>query len=204
MRPFRLLRTRSASHANTCRLNQFGDWDFCTEIATQAISVKLTRLRLADRSGRGRRKYGVSGELQPAGATYFLVIPRRRSGPHRLIVDLGDDHRQVVTMESVPASPAGKPELCSNAKCEAFQFDGRVEIRATGAHPSAGWQEVFEQLPIRIFPPLYRLVCFPPTGVVAQVITLFETSTSFSSDSPVTSVMVHDSRGRHKVPVQMK
>ncbi len=188
---------------NTCTVNQFGDPEICTEIAFQPIPVKAVQLRLADPTGAGRRIYRLSGELEPAGAEYFLIVPRRRSEPHRLVVDLGQDRRRVVTLELM-TSPQSKPELCKNANYEAVQSDGKVTILANGEHPTAGWKVAFEQLPIEIFPPQYRLVCFPPGGIVAQVITPFETTTSFAADNPVKQVVVHDNKGQHKIAVQQK
>lgn len=189
---------------NTCTLTQFGDPGVCTEIAFQPHDVKLAQLRLADPSGQGRRLYQLRGELEPAGSRYFLVVPRRRSGPHRLVVDLGNDLRRVVTLESIPESPRGKPELCKNAKYRAEQADGKVTLFARGENSSSGWKVSFEQLPIEIFPPQFRLVCVRPTGPAAQVITPFEATTSFSAKQTVQHVSVHDARGRHKVPVQQR
>lgn len=189
---------------NTCTLTRFGDPGVCTQIFFAPIEVKLRQLRLADPSGQGRRLFQLDGKLAPPGASFFLVVPRRRSQPHRLVVDLGNDHRRVVTLETMPEPPAGKPELCKNAKYRAAQADGKVTLYARGEHPTAGWKVAFEQLPIRIFPPQFRLVCFPPNDETAQVITPFETETSFAANQSVRQVVVHDDRGQHKVPVEQE
>jgi hypothetical protein len=188
---------------NTCTVTQFGDLGVCTEIFFRPIPVKLIQLRIADPTGAGRRLFQLSGELEPAGAKYFLVVPRRRSEAHRLVVDLGDERRRVVTLEPV-AKPIPKPELCKNVEYEAEQSGGKVTLTANGEHPTAGWKVTFEELPIRIFPPQFRLVCYPTDEIVAQVITPFEASTSFDSDDPVKQVIVHDQNGQHKVTVQQK
>jgi hypothetical protein len=186
---------------NTCTVTQFGDPGVCTQIAFPPVDIKLVQLRLADPQGQGRRLFRLDGQLDPPGASYFLVVPRRRSEPHRLVIDLGNDRRRVVTLESRPVLPKAKPELCKVARYRARQSADTITIYASGEHPSAGWKVAFEQLPIRIFPPQFRLVCFPPSGSVATVITPFETETSFAADQPVKQVVVHDRAGQHKIPV---
>ena len=106
-------------------------------------------------------------------------------------------------MEAVPG-PVSKPELCNKAKYRAEQADGKVVIFAEGEHPTGGWKVAFEQLPIRIYPPEFRLVCSRPEGPAIQVMTPFETQTSFRADRPVPHVVVHDGAGRHKLPVDQK
>jgi hypothetical protein len=188
---------------NTCTITQFGDPGVCTEIAFPAIPVKIVQLRLADSTGAGRRIFELRGELKPKDAKFFLIVPRRHSGAHRLVVNLDNDRRRVVTLEGLAvASP--KPELCKNAKYRAVQKDGKVTLFATGEHPTSGWKVAFEQLPIEIFPPQYRLVCLQPTGIVAQVVTPFEVSRSFKASDPVKQVVVHDAKGKHEVPVKQE
>ena len=189
---------------NTCVTSSFGDTTVCTKVLFPPTDIKLVQLRLADPSGRGRRLFLLQGELAPVGAKYHLVVPRRRSEPHRLVVDLGNDRRRVVTLERPLGAPRPKPELCREAEYRAEQADGKVTIFAQGEHPTAAWKVAFEQLPIRIFPPQFRLVCFPPSGLAAQVITPFTTQTSFDADQPVKVVIVHDERGQHRVPVAQK
>ena len=186
--------------SNTCTITQFGDPGICTKIFVEPVEVRLRQLRVADPTGQGRRVFQLDGKLEPADAQFFLIVPRRRSEPHRLVVDLGNDHRRVVTLEAV-APPPRKPELCKNVRYRAEQADGKVRLFAQGDHSTAGWRVAFEQLPIRIFPPQFRLVCFPPQGSAAQVVTPFEAKTSFSSDQPIEQVVVHDGAGQHKLPV---
>lgn len=187
---------------NTCTATQFGDTGVCTEISPRRVPVRAVQLRLADPTGQGRRLFRLTSEEQTLEEQYFLVVPRRRSQTHRLIVDLANDNRRVVTLEAVPPPPAGKPELCANAEYSAVASDGKVVITAKGEHPTAGWKVAFEQLPIRIFPPQHRLVCVRPGGVVAQVITPFEATATFKSDGAVREVVVHDTRGPHRIPVK--
>lgn len=188
---------------NTCTVTQFGDAGICTEIAFRPIPVKLVQLRLADPTGAGRRLFQLQGELSPPDTAYYLVVPRKRSDGHRLVVNLPQVRRRVVTMESIIA-PSLKPELCQNAKYQAFQGRGKVTVVGKGEHPTAGWKVAFEQLPINIFPPQFRLVCFKPQSAVAQVVTPFKTIVSFASDAPVKQVFVHDANGQHKVPVEQE
>lgn len=189
---------------NTCTLTQFGDPGVCTEIAFPPIEVKTTQVRLADPTGQGRRLFLLEGKLRPDDAKFFLVVPRRRSQPHRLIVDLSGDHRRAVTLESIPTAPAtdGKPRLCSSAKYQAVQREGKVVLTGEGEHPTEGWLVAFEQLPIKIFPPQWRLVCLPPKLPAEKKAVPFKVSTSFKADQAVKEIIIHDDRGRHKVPVK--
>ncbi len=190
---------------NTCTVDQFGDTQICTEIFFPPVDVKIKQLRLADPSGQGRRVFLLEGELNPKDYRYYLIVPRRRSEAHRLVVDMGEDNRRVVSLErfgQASEDTDGKPELCKHAKFRAEKVDDKVVIYATGEHPTGGWKVSFEQLPIEIFPPQYRLVCIRPTGIVTQVITPFEVKTSFKSGADVKEVIVHDGEGRHKVPVE--
>ncbi len=188
---------------NTCTTTQFGDKGICTKIFFRPIDVKIVQLRLADPSGQGRRIYRLNGKLKPEGATFYLIVPRRRSGVHRLVVDSGGDKRRVITLEGRTLSPpSGKPELCKDVKYRAEQKAGRVTIYATGSNSTSGWKNRFEQLPIRIFPPQFRAVCVKPTGIVAQVITPFAIETSFQAKQAVPHVIVHDADGQHKLTVK--
>lgn len=187
---------------NTCTVSMFGDRAVCTEIAPQPIAVRATQLRFADPTGRGRRIFSLTSDEQSLSDVFYLVIPRRRSEPHRLIVDSGSDRRRVFTVEAIPTPTLGKSELCANASYSASQSGGKVTLTATGEHPTAGWKTEFEQLPIRIYPPQYRLVCVRPAGVVAQVLRPFEATASFKAERPVSEIIIHDSRGRHSVAVR--
>lgn len=189
---------------NTCTITQFGDPGVCTEAFFPPIDVKFAQLRLADPTGQGRRIFRIEGKLAPKSYTYYLIVPRRRSGAHRLVVDMGDDKRRTISLEHVVKveTPVGKPELCKNAKYSAKQADGKVTIVAKGENPTSGYKVAFEQLPIDIFPPQHRLVCVKPGGIVLQVITPFEVTTSFKSKAAIKQIIVHDANGQHKVPVQ--
>ena len=189
---------------NTCTVTQFGETGICTRIAVQRIPIRFVRVRLADDTGQGRRLYQLDGQLQPEGYRYSLVVPRRKSEPHRLVVDAGYDKRRVITLEPVVKSDPNqaKPELCQNARYRAEQTEDKVMVYADGEHPTAGYKTAFEQLPIKIFPPQWRLVCLKPTGPVAQVVTPFQVEMSFAAKQPVKAVTVHDGTGRHRVPVK--
>ena len=188
---------------NTCTTSQFGDTQICTRVFFPPQDVKLVQLRLADPTGAGRRIYRLDGMLEPAGYRYYVIVPRRRSGAHRLVVDLEADERRVISLEALPQNDEqGKPELCKSAKYRARQEDGKVTIYATGEHPTTAWKTRFEQLPIKIYPPQYRLVCVRPSGIVGTVITPFKASTSFDAKTGVKQVVVHDAKGQHKIPVE--
>ncbi len=190
---------------NTCTITQFGDSGICTKRLFPPIDVEIVQLRLVDPSGQGRRLFQIKGEL-PEGYKYYLVVPRRKSSAHRLVVDEGKDRRRVVTLEASSAQerPKPKPELAKDGKYKAEQANGVVTIFAEGKTPTPGYKVRLEQLPIRIFPPQYRLVWVPPAGPVPQVLTPFSAKTSFKAEMPVAQVIVHDERGRHKVPVDVK
>lgn len=190
---------------NICTVDAFGDPAVCTEIAFPAIDVALEPLRLADPTGAGRRLFRIRGEGLPEGTTWTLVVPRRRSEPHRLIVDEGEDRRRVLTLEARPRpeapDTAPAPEL-SQATYTALRAGAKVMLRATGQHPTAGFKTYFEQLPIRIHPPQFRLLHVRPAGMAATVMTDFSVETSFEAPNPVKAVIVHDAKGKHVVPVK--
>lgn len=186
---------------NTCTITQFGDTGVCTKIAFPPIDVRLVQLRLADPTGAGRRLFKVEGEFDD-DIRYTLVVPRRRSQPHRLVVDMGNDRRRTITLEAVQRPAGGRPELGKNAKYRAVQADGVVTVYATSETPTSGYKVRLEQLPIEIFPPQYRLVWVTPSGIVQQVVTPIEVQRTFKSEADVKEVIVHDERGRHKIPVK--
>ena len=190
---------------NTCAVTQFGDTGVCTWIAFPPIDIKIKELSVADSTGQGRKIFSLTGMMESKGYRCFLIVPRRRSMSHRLVVEQeGNDRRRVITLEPVPdiAAPGVRPGLCANAKYRAEQADGRVTIYAKGEHPTPGYMTRFEQLPIEISPLQFRLICVKPAGSVAQVTTPFEVSTSFKGEQSIRVVTVHDAKGRHRVPVE--
>ena len=194
---------------NTCTISQFGDPEVCSSIPVARINVTIEPLRIADPAGNGRRIFRLSGKLDPEDSTYFLIVPRRGSEPHRLVVAQRSDKqrpdkRRVVPLRAVSKQPTSKLELCMNAKYSAKQSGGKVTIYANVQHPTGGWKAALEQLPMEVFPPQYRLVCVEPSGIVTQVITPEEVQSSFRADDPVTRVTVHDAKGRHQVPVRQE
>lgn len=192
---------------NTCELNEFGDPQTCTEIAANVVHVKFQPLPTPDPNGRNRRLYKVSaaeiaGNRLPKGIQLSLVAPTDAATTYRLIVDTGR-RRQVILLEPIPPSqpPA---DLCRTAEYSAVQQNGKVKVTARGQHPTAGWKTDFEQLPQRIYPPEFKLVCQSPDGPAAQVISPFETSVEFTASGIVRRVTITDARGRHRVPVTQK
>ena len=185
---------------NTCGVNQFGDTTVCTRMAPRLVKVELKQAKLADPTGHGRRLFLISG--MPGPAKYFLVVPKNRSGIHRLVIQTGNAHR-AITLEPQATGkgrPADKP-LCRNVAYRAEQRGDKVTITAAGNHRSAGWQAHFEDLPIRIWPPQFKLVCIPPSGMAAQVIVPYEVRRTFVANQPVSKVVVHDGNGKHEIAV---
>lgn len=90
---------------------------------------------------------------------------------------------------------------CTGVTYSAEQVPGQVIIHAYGEHPTGGWTTRFEQLPIEIWPPQFRLVCTPPDGPVPDVISPFSVWTAFGAQDRVDEVTVHDGDGEHVVPV---
>jgi hypothetical protein len=192
---------------NMCALDVFGDRTICTQIAPMTVDVEVVQIRLADNSSQGRAIYALRGALRPEGSRWYLVGPPRGGAHYRLVVETGDDERRPITLEprrgkQPDSRGARRPGLCSNVKYRAEQAGGTVTVYARGSHPTAGYQVRFEQLPIEIFPPQYRLLCIKPTGIVAQVVTPFEEKTSFRAGEPIKYVFVHDADGKHEVPVK--
>lgn len=106
-------------------------------------------------------------------------------------------------MKSNPSKPPEQPitELCS-ARYRAEQVPGVVMIHATGSHRTSGYHPFFEQMPMDVFPPKYRLWHTRPTGPVLEVIVPFAISTSFPADTKVAQVEVRDATGVHEVVVE--
>lgn len=93
-------------------------------------------------------------------------------------------------------------ELAPSAKYTATQNEEEVTIKATGEHPSAGYEAKLVQSMLRIWPPQYLFAVKKPDGPAATVMTPFEVTASFKAKEPVASVSVRDAAGLHKVPVE--
>jgi hypothetical protein len=99
----------------------------------------------------------------------------------------------------------GVTELCNeagDAKYEAVWEKGKVTLRATGKHNTAGYRVFFEPSMLAIYPPEFSLKHQRPTGVVAQVITPFSVQTSFKAQEKPQAITVHDAKGRNQVVVR--
>jgi hypothetical protein len=92
-------------------------------------------------------------------------------------------------------------ELAPAATYTASQTPSEVIIKATGEHPTAGYETRLVMSPLRIYPPQWMLAQKKPTGAAAQVVTPFEVTASFKAREPVEAVHVSDATGKHVVPV---
>ena len=190
---------------NTCTLNQFGDLEACTLLPPSTRQVMLNKLDKADPAGRGRVLYSIDGA--GLGKPLFLVVPADDSQPMRLVYgDRGPGTPRPIALE--PTVPVGQPpskaaavEPCT-ARYLAWQVPGLVAIAATGVHPTAGYEVFFEQSPLAVFPPQFRLLHVKPAGPVAQVITPFSAITTISTQQKIDRVVVSDASGSHGVPVE--
>ena len=70
-----------------------------------------------------------------------------------------------------------------------------VTIRATGTHPSAGYETKFVVSPLRIYPPQWMLAVKRPEGSLAQVMTPFDVTTSFKASNQIATIRVTDASG---------
>jgi len=95
---------------------------------------------------------------------------------------------------------AGTKELCK-AHYWAVQESDTVTLHAVGIQPSAGYRVILELSTAGVFPPEYTLWKVAPSGWVPQIVTPFAASTSFRATESVDSIVVHDARGRHHIPV---
>ena len=168
-------------------------------MAQQTVDVEIVQLRLADESSQGRAIYQMRGALTPQDSRWLLVGPPKGRTHFRLVVQTGEDRRLAITLEPRRGS---EPNLCTHVKYGAEQAAGEVTIIARGSNPTAGYEVRFEQLPIEIFPPQFSLLCIPPSGVVAQVVTPFEVTASFHAKEPIKKVTVHDADGKNETPVR--
>ena len=79
-----------------------------------------------------------------------------------------------------------------------------VTIRATGTHPSAGYETKFVVSPLRIYPPQWLLAMKRPDGSVAQVLTPFDVTASFKANNQIAKLHVTDADGQHDVNVEQE
>jgi hypothetical protein len=94
-------------------------------------------------------------------------------------------------------------ELATDADYSASQTPGdEVTLRATGEHPTAGYETKFVMSPMRIYPPQWMLAVKKPTGPAAQVVTPFDVSTSFKANDHIRTLRVTDAAGTHDVKVE--
>lgn len=184
---------------NVCGINVFGDRTVCTLIAQTTVEVEIFQIRLADESSQGRAIYEMKGELPPEESRWFLVGPPRDGAHYRLVVQTGGDRNRPITLE--PRRRL-KPELCTKVKYRAEQAAGVVKIHAQGTNPTRGYKVRFEQLPVEIFPPQFRLLGIKSKGLAPHIVTAFDVKTSFRAEDPVKHVIVHDGDGKHEVPVE--
>jgi hypothetical protein len=191
---------------NQCTLNEFGDIEASTEKFYPAIDVTLHPIGNEDPLHLGRRLFRLDGQWEPKQLQLILVAPRDSEGVYRLVVkqksDQQEDETRVITLETMNSERERAAELCEKVDYRAAQHDGKVTITATGEHPTAGWRVVFSELPIEIYPVQHRLVCIPPEGPSAQVITPFQMQVTFTAELPVKAVVVWDADGQHKIPVE--
>jgi hypothetical protein len=79
-----------------------------------------------------------------------------------------------------------------------------ITVFADGKNPTAGWKNTIEVLPIDVYPTEFKFTQTKPTGIVAEVVTPFYVSASERAPTRIDFVFVHDTGGRHKVPVTQK
>jgi hypothetical protein len=95
--------------------------------------------------------------------------------------------------------------LANGAEYTASQSPSEeVTIRATGTHPSAGYETKFVVSPLRIYPPQWMLAVKRPEGSLAQVMTPFDVTTSFKASNQIATIRVTDASGGHNVHVEQE
>ena len=145
--------------------------------------------------------------------SYFGVLVRANSSgmcPVTVTATMSDGSQRTVTFQFQidggdrnTSDDAGRSSLeACVGKYSAQQVPGAVLIFATGAHSTAGYKVLFEELPIDVYPPEFRLVHEKPAGQAAQVVTPFSVNASFRAAKKIDQVYVHDAKGRHAVKVE--
>ncbi|MFX0194583.1 MAG: hypothetical protein ACFFCW_00550 [Candidatus Hodarchaeota archaeon] len=75
---------------NRCFMfDKFGDPGACNLALVYPIQVRLERLNIEDKTGKGRTVYQLIGDLPGENRSYYLVVPSKRNGPYRLVIDDG-------------------------------------------------------------------------------------------------------------------
>ena len=152
--------------------------------ASRVLAIALIASLIAPMSGCHQSGASAPARSTPAASTPAGQTPATTQ-PSKPIVGL----------------PAGW-ELVPTATCSASQIPTQVVIKARGESPTAGYEVKLIQSPLRIWPPQWMLARKAPEGAVAQVITPFEVTASFSSGpDTVKTVVVTDAGGRHEVTV---
>jgi len=104
------------------------------------------------------------------------------------------------------AHQSPRPELCSaeysTTKVPVPDGIPKVFITAQGVHPTSGYEVMFHQSPMDVFPPQFSLWHLKPTGPVTDVLTPFTKFTVFDAKQEVKTVEIVDAAGRHKVDVK--
>lgn len=98
------------------------------------------------------------------------------------------------------AAANGRSE-CSAVEYAAEQVPEVVSLHAYGEHPTTGWRTFFEQQVGEDGSPEFHLVCIPPPGAAADVITPFHARTMFRAEGIMT-LTVHDGQGTRSVLVE--
>jgi hypothetical protein len=193
-----------------CSTNEFGDPEVCTRIADTTVPITIKDTNKPDPAHLGRKLYSLEGT--GLGNPLLLVVWSDLHRPARLIYNnRGPDAPRPITLEPLVytteadktsrTSTSGAVVLCAGTYT-AQQIPGSVIILATGLHPTAGYQTFFEELPITVYPPEFRLMHIKPVGPAAQIITPFFVHASFPAKDKVERVIIHDATGRHEVRVE--
>ncbi len=88
------------------------------------------------------------------------------------------------------------------ATYRARQEGDNVTITATGQNRTGGFKVQLAREPMKIFPPKFALYQKRPEGMATQAITPFTVCVTFKATQNVGTVMVRDSKGEHRVPVE--
>jgi hypothetical protein len=100
----------------------------------------------------------------------------------------------------------GGPELCAGAGGASATYSAvsgfaGITLSASVDLPTTGYVVKLEQKPEKPLPPRFSLMCTPPQGGAAQVITKHEVSTEVVGAQVGDEITVTDAQGDHKVTV---
>lgn len=199
---------------NTCMLDLFGDPTGCTLIGFKDIDISLKRVKPA--AAAARSVYVINGS--PLANQLYLVFSYEPKHASRLVSEGRDGVQRVVTLENLAAAGGGGGAVGSTAAngleakadpplgigtFHALQVPGMVVVVAQGTNPTSGFKTYLQQSLIDVFPPQFILINEPPKpgDIVNPVITPFLVAAYFPATEPVKSVVVHDAKGPHEVPV---